>query len=197
MKWNFFRELGRKAVHLTILALIAGYFIILSMYGKTYALMALILVLLVFLILEYIRLDLDIKIPFLDFFIRPKEIDRVYGAVYFIAASIICLAVFDFRIALAALLMTTFGDMSAAIIGQKFGHTMIFKKKTIIGGLMELFVNLLIGFIVLVNYTQINIYTILTMAFVATSVETLVENVDDNLAVPLFTGFVGQLLLMM
>ncbi len=195
MGWNFLNEIGRKVIHLTILIVLAGYIYILRAYDKTYALMALILLLLVFIVLEYIRLDLDMKIPYMDFFIRPKEIGRVYGAIYFITATIICLAVFDFRIALAALLMTTFGDMAAAIIGQRYGHTMIFKKKTLVGSVAELIVNLLIGFIVLINYTQINIYTIIIMAFTATIVEILVENIDDNLAIPLFTGFIGQLLL--
>ena len=194
MGWNFFKEIGRKTIHLMILLVLIGYWIILKSYGKTYALMAIILLLLVFLILEYIRLELEIRIPFFDFFIRPKEIGSMYSAVYFITATIICLAVFDFRIALTALLMTTFGDMIAAVIGQKYGHVIIFKKKTLVGAMSELTINLIIGFIVLVTYT--NIYTILAMAFVATIVESLVETLDDNLMVPLFTGFIGQLLLM-
>ena len=194
MKWNFFREIGRKTIHLMILLVIMGYWTISKTYGKTYALMALILLLLIFLILEYIRLELEIRIPLFDFFIRPKEIGRMYGAVYFITATIICLAVFDFKIALTALLMSTFGDMAAAVIGQKYGHIIIFKKKTLVGGMTELCINLVIGFIILVNYT--NIYVILAMAFVATIVEILVETLDDNLMVPLFTGFIGQLLLM-
>ena len=92
------------------------------------------------------------------------------------------------------LILTTFGDMIAAVIGQKYGHVIIFKKKTLVGAMSELTINLIIGFIVLVTYT--NIYTILAMAFVATIVESLVETLDDNLMVPLFTGFIGQLLLM-
>ena len=194
MRWNFFREIGRKTIHLMILLVIIGYVTIARSYGQVYGLMAIILLLLIFLILEYIRLELDIRIPFFDFFIRPKEIGRPYGAIYFLSATIICLAVFDFRIALTALLMTTFGDMAAAVIGQKYGHLIIFKKKTLAGTMAELFVNLIIGFVVLMSYT--NIYTVIIMAFTATIVETLVETLDDNLMVPLFTGFVGQLLLM-
>ncbi|MCK5282323.1 MAG: hypothetical protein KAK00_02850 [Nanoarchaeota archaeon] len=195
MKWNFFREIGRKVIHLMILLVIVGYLILLRNYGKTHALMALVLLLLLFLIIEYIRLDLNMKMPFLDFFIRPKEVGRVSGAVYFITATIICLAVFDFWIALTALLMTIFGDMFAAIIGQKYGHTLIFKKKTLVGGVAELCINLVIGLILLTAYT--NIYTIVGMAFAAAISETLVETIDDNLIVPLVAGFVGQMLIMM
>ena len=88
-----------------------------------------------------------------------------------------------------ALLMTTFGDVAAALIGKKYGVTLIFRDKTAIGGLSELLVNLIVGFIVLSN-----VYIIITMAFTATIVELLVSELDDNLMVPLFTGFAGQLI---
>jgi phytol kinase len=195
MKWDFLREVSRKIVHMLILLVIAGYVIIDKIYGKIYALMALILLLLLFLILEYIRLDLEIKMPLFDYLIRPRETNQMYGVIYFISATIICLSVFDFRIALTALLMTTFGDMSAALFGQKFGKTVLFKKKTIVGGGAELIVNMIIGILILINYS--NIYTIIVMALTATVVEILVENIEDNLAVPLFTGFIGQLLIML
>ena len=41
-----------------------------------------------------------------------------------------------------------------------------------------------------------NIYIILAMAFIATAVESLVSELDDNLFVPLIAGMVGQILLM-
>jgi len=50
-------------------------------------------------------------------------------------------------------------------------------------------INLIVGLLLLSN-----IYIILIMAFTATIVETFVSELDDNLFVPLFAGFVGQLL---
>ena len=114
----------------------------------------------------------------------------MYGVIYFLSATIISLAVFNPKIALAALLMTTFGDMIAALVGKRYGTTLIYRNKTWAGFLGELITNLIVGFLVLDK-----IYVILGMAFVATIVETLVDELDDNLLIPLFSGFVGQVIL--
>jgi len=193
MAWSFFNEIGRKIIHLTILLVLIGYVVIENNYSKQIALLSLVALLMFFLLLEYFRLDLDWKIPFFSSFIRPKERERMYGVIYFLSGTIICLAVFDFKIALAALLMTTFGDMAAALIGRRYGVTILFKSKTVKGAAAELIVNLLVGFVVLIGHTTI--YIPIAMAVMATFVETFVDELDDNLLVPLFSGFVGQILL--
>jgi dolichol kinase len=193
MALGFLREVGRKTIHMLMLLVLIGYWAITESYGKNIALMSLVFLLILILIMEYLRLDLETKMHFLDFIIRPKERTNMLGAVCFVAASIICLAIFDFRIALTALLMATFGDMFAAIMGQRYGRTLLFKKKTLVGGISEAVVNLIIGIIVLINYT--NIYTIIAMALTATISEILVEEIDDNIVIPIFAGFVGQLLM--
>lgn len=187
--WTFAHEIGRKAIHLLILIVLFGYYFIMENYGKQAALLTLVCLLIIFLFLEFLRLELEMNVPFFDRFIRPKERTRPYGIIYFLSGTIISLAVFDFTIALAALLMTTFGDMGAALIGKKYGKTIIFKSKTLSGGLAELTINLIVGFIILNN-----IYIILAMSFVATIVEVFAEELDDNLLVPLFAGATGQIL---
>ena len=189
MNWGIAQELRRKAFHLTILFVIVLYAIIEKAVSKQVALFTLVFVLLILLAMEYLRLELNIVIPFVDQLIRAKEHRRMNGAIYFLSATIIVIAVLDFKIALAALLMTTFGDLSAALVGQKFGKTYIFRNKTVKGCLGELVINLIVGFLVLQN-----IYLILAMAITATVVETFVNELEDNLFVPLFTGFVGQLI---
>ena len=125
MAWEIFHEIGRKIIHITILIVLAVYFVILKNIGKQFALLFLIGLLIIFLILEYLRLELGWKIPFFSQFIRAKEQNRMYGVVYFLLATLISLAVFDYKIALTALLMTTFGDMVAALAGKKYGTTLI------------------------------------------------------------------------
>jgi len=190
MVWGFFHELGRKVVHIIILIILAFYFFIENTHGKQIALLFLVGLLILFLVLEYFRIELGWKIPLASMFIRAKEENRIYGVVYFLSASIISLAVFDNKIALAALLMTTFGDMVAAIIGKRYGTTLIYGNKTWAGFFGELAINLVVGFLILDS-----IYIILGMAFVATIVETLVDELDDNLVIPIFSGFVGQIIL--
>lgn len=189
MAWTLLDELRRKAIHITILLIIILYSILEKSVSKQTALLVLVFILLLLLVTEYIRLELNIEVPIIRQLIRAKEERRMHSAVYFLLATIISLAVFDFRIALAALLMTAFGDMFAAIIGKRFGKTLVFKNKTLPGCITELVISLIVGLIVLNN-----IYIILAMAFTATIVEISVSELDDNLLDPLFAGFVGQLL---
>lgn len=199
MVWGLFHEIGRKIIHITILIVLAAYFVIqdslvgagyTAVLAKQVALLFLVALLIIFLVLEYFRLELGWKMPFFSQFIRPKEQNRMYGVIYFLSATIISLAVFDYKIALAALLMTTFGDMVAALVGKKYGTTLIYRNKTWAGFFGELITNLIVGFFVLGN-----IYIILGMALVATIVETLVDELDDNLLIPIFSGFAGQIIL--
>ena len=189
MVWGFFHEIGRKIIHITILIVLAAYFLIESSLSKQVALLFLVAVLIIFLVLEYLRLELGWKMPFFSQFIRPKEQNRMYGVIYFLSATIISLAVFNKEIALAALLMTTFGDMVAALVGKRYGTTLIYGNKTWAGFLAELGTNLIVGFLILDS-----IYVILGMALAATIVETLVDELDDNLLIPIFSGFVGQII---
>ncbi len=199
MVWGFFHEVGRKIIHITILIVLAAYFVLQdSLVGAGYnavlakqiALLFLVALLIVFLMLEYFRLELGWRMPFFSQFIRPKEQNRMFGVIYFLSGTIISLAVFNPKIALAALLMTTFGDMVAALVGKKYGTTLIYKNKTWAGFLGELITNLIVGFLILDN-----IYIIIGMAAVATIVETLVDELDDNLLIPIISGFVGQVIL--
>lgn len=189
MEYNFLQELKRKSFHLILLLIILLYYILEKSVSKQIALFTLLFILVFLLAIEYLRLELNMEFPIIKQLIRAKEERKMHGAVYFLSATIICLAVFDFKIALAALLMAVFGDMFAAIIGQRFGKTLVFRNKTLSGCSAELIVTLVVGLIILNN-----IYLILAMAFTATIVETFVSELDDNLYVPLFAGFVGQLL---
>ncbi len=183
------QEIKRKAIHVAILLVIILYSLLEKSVSKQLSLFTLIFILLFLLVTEYIRLELNIEVPIIRQIIKAKEERKMHGAIYFLTATILALAVFDFKIALAALLMTVFGDMFAAIVGQGFGKTLVFKNKTLTGCLIELVVNLIVGLIVLNN-----IYIIIAMAFTATIIETFVNELDDNLFVPLFAGFVGQLM---
>jgi len=203
MAWGFVHEIGRKIIHITILIVLAAYFLIQdslisagysAALSKQVALLFLLALLILFLVLEYFRLELGWKMPFFSQFIRPKEQNRMYGVIYFLSATVISLAVFDSKIALAALLMTTFGDMVAALVGKRYGTTLIYRNKTWAGFLAELATNIVVGFIVLTNLPGY-IYIVLGMALSATIVETLVDELDDNLLIPIFSGFAGQVIL--
>ncbi|MEK6906799.1 MAG: CTP--2,3-di-O-geranylgeranyl-sn-glycero-1-phosphate cytidyltransferase [Nanoarchaeota archaeon] len=192
-KWDFKSELKRKVVHLLSLLFLLSYVIFGSLCGKRVALLLLTFLLIWFLELEFIRLRTKIKIPLISRLWRKKEKDRVGGQVFFLIGAIIALAVFDFEIALVALLMATFGDMAAALIGMKFGKHWLKKipDRAWEGITAEFAVNLIIGWLFLPHWILI-----LVMALTATFVETVFTHTDDNLMVPVFAGFNGQIALM-
>jgi len=197
-------------VHFLSVFLLLIYFITLNFFNKQIALLFLVFILIVFLIIEYLRIEIIREIPILNivwkYMRREKESDRLGGDIFLLIGAILVLAVFDFRIAIAAILMTIFGDLSAALVGKKFGKHFFMKERAWEGTLAEFFVNVFIGLLIFFwgFWSNFNIFynyelwaVILVMALTATIVETLIYKIDDNLAIPVFAGFVGQVVLIL
>jgi dolichol kinase len=187
-------ELKRKILHLTFLVPLLMYFLITKYFTKQIGLLFLLFFLLIFLAIEFLRIKQKTKLPLIHIFYRKREKNKLASHIYYLIGAIIAFSVFDFNIAFTALMMTVFGDLSASIIGVSFGkHN--FKKipsKTWEGTIAEFAVNIIIGFIFLQNPI-----IIFAMALTATFVETVFTHADDNMVIPLFAGFVGQILLML
>jgi len=192
MPFNLKQELKRKSIHLLAVSFIIIFILISSQYGKNIALFTLVALLILFLELDYIRVELDKKIPFLHKLWREKEKNRFGGQVFFLIGSIISLAVFDFKIAIVAILMTVFGDMAAALIGKAYGKLWITKTRALEGIAAEFFVDLIISYFILNN-----LLLAVIMSLTATLVETSIEKLDDNLMIPLFSGFIGQIFILL
>ncbi|MDO9518336.1 MAG: SEC59/DGK1/VTE5 family protein [Methanosarcinaceae archaeon] len=176
-------ELLRKSIHLTSVLIILIY----AYAGKQAVLAFLITYLIIILVIEHFRLEHGMKIPLFHFLFREKEKSQLAGYVFFTMGAIISISVFSETIAYAAILMTTFGDMSAALIGKAFGKMRIYNGKSLEGCAAEFVVDFCIGYAFLGNW-----FVALIMALTATIVETVVGEIDDNLAIPVFAGFVGQ-----
>ncbi len=181
------RELQRKGVHVTSLLIVAGYYIL----PKAAVLLIMTLFLILFMEIEFVRIDIKLKLPLFHKLYRKKEEDTLSGNVFFLIGAIIAISVFSKEIAIAAILMTTFGDAAAALFGKRFGRTWIpkVKNRAVEGCMAEFAVDLLIGFVFLDSWP-----VILVMAGTATIVETVVEKIDDNLLIPLFAGFNAQII---
>ena len=141
--------------------------------------------------MEFFRINQKKRIPFFYIFWRKREKNRLASHIYFILGAIISFAVFDLDIALAALLMTTFGDLAAAITGIFFGkHWLKYIPNTAWEGIIaEFIVDVIVCWFILGNWL-----IVIPMALVATFVETVFTHADDNLAIPVFSGFIGQIL---
>ncbi len=204
-KWNFKQELGRKFVHLLSIFILLIYYLASDFFNPKLALFFITFILVVFIEFEYLRIETGNKIPLLNnlwkFVRRRKEKDKLGGDVFFLIGALIVLAVFDTRVASAAILMTTFGDMSAALVGQKFGKIKVkhLKDRAWEGIIAEFIIDILIGMLVffwgrtfLISNPGVWIL-IGVMAITATVVETLIYKMDDNLLIPLFAGFNGHI----
>ncbi len=209
MQWSFKREVARKVIHFLSLFILLFYFWVAEFFNPDTALTILVFVLIFFLFLEYIRLEVSENIPLLGrlwkYVRRDKEKKSLGGEIYFLIGAIIVLAVFDPRIAVAAILMTIFGDMAAALVGKRFGkHYISFlKEKAWEGVLAQFFVDIVMGVFVFFfltggSFLDIKLWiVVVVMSLTATVTETLISKIDDNLLVPLFAGFDGHITLLL
>ena len=212
MSWGVRREFGRKLIHLFSLSFILVYLTFNTLFTHRMALLMLSFMLIILLEIEYIRIELKPRIPILSDlwkrYRRTHEKKALGGEVFFLIGAIITLAIFDVRVAVAGILMTTFGDTAAALFG-KLGKIQLIKGRNLEGIIAEFFVNFIICFFVLrddagkevLNYLMLQGDPIWTTIFVmstsATFIETIVTKLDDNLLVPLFSGFLGHLTLLL
>ena len=186
---TFTDEILRKGLHPASLAIVLVYFL----FGKQIVLYFMTTYLVVVLLIEHMRLDRGYRLPVIHHLLRRKEETSLAGHVYFTLAAIVAVSVFSENVAYAAILMATFRDMSAALVGRRSGRKKIAGgKKSLEGCIAELFVDIIIGYALLSNPC-----IALVMALVATVVETVFVNIDDNLAIPVFSGFVAELLLVL
>ena len=106
---------------------------------------------------------------------------RLTGATYVMVSSFFILILFDRYVCIASILIMSYSDTAAAIIGKKYGKTKIFNKT--LEGSLAFFLSSLI--IVLAIYPEINLALGLIAISLATLVESLPIKIDDNLTVPL------------
>ena len=122
--------------------------------------------------------------------LRSHELDgKLTGASYVLIGSFISVTVFPKDIAVLALLFTAIGDTAAALYGRKFGKFRIWNK-TLEGSIAGLVACLVITLF----FPQIPDIIKFSGAFAAMFIELLPIKIDDNLRIPLFSGFVMYIL---
>lgn len=190
-KSSFIWELLRKTVHLSGILIVIGYTLILHFFSDRIAILTMTAALLILLEVEYVRLEHRSRFTaFFDSLFRKHEKDNVSSAVFLVASCIICFAAFDYWVAVVALFMTVFGDLFAALFGKAFGKRTIYNSKTYVGTFAGLLANIGVGLLILPEV----IYLVIIMGVVASFTELVTNKMDDNLTVPLFTGFAGQMI---
>lgn len=182
------REILRKLFHLYQLPMIIGYIVLRYYFSERIAVFAIVIVLVIILEYEFLRLNFNIKVPDPFGILRPHEKKNVSGMLYMVLSTIVVFTVFDFKIAITAMLITVFGDLASALIGIKYGKHKIKTGKTWEGFAAGLVMNLLVAAVFLWEYP----FVVLAMAIIGSIAEFLTYKLDDNLTVPISSAFAGH-----
>ncbi|MEO0075585.1 MAG: hypothetical protein ABIK31_05695, partial [candidate division WOR-3 bacterium] len=117
---------------------------------------------------------------------KDKEQVRISSMTLFLLGCFLSFLLFERTIAFCVMVFLIFGDLSAKMLGLAYGKHKLFNK-TLEGSLAHLLACLVLGYIIhLFVYMPSSL--IFIGAFVATIVEVLPFNIDDNLSVPVITG---------
>ncbi|RLG13706.1 MAG: CTP--2,3-di-O-geranylgeranyl-sn-glycero-1-phosphate cytidyltransferase [Candidatus Nanohalarchaeota archaeon] len=198
-KYSFGTEILRKLVHLNGIYLVLLY----EFFGKILTLGVLTVALVIALEAEYFRIEWEKNIPLFDVLFRQKEEKTLGGHVFLAIGAIIVISVFSKEVAQLAILMAVVGDAAAAIFGRAYGRHFIpgLKGKAIEGVFAEFVADIIIGIVYFVLFCggigSMWWVVLVMMAFSATITETVCSRMDDNLLVPVFCGFTGEMLVVL
>ena len=186
-------ELFRKAIHL-----FTSIFPILytsSLGNKSSVLFLLVLLTIFSISLEILRnRNKLLKLAFnrsFSFMLREEEKNgQVTGATWLLISFIITISIFSKDIAFPAMIFLTVGDSSAAVIGKLLPVGQI-GSKHISGSIAGLIASLIV-----VSYLNQNISILVLFlgATVAMFIELIPSRVNDNLTIPIISGFAMQAL---
>lgn len=186
----------RKALHLSlIIPFIIFWYLSLQTFtfAQEYARWFLIAFVGIFLLYEYIRLDTKIWVPFATL-IKPKEANTSVDGLNLVLAAIVANSLFSPSIAVVAILIAIIGD-TFSTIGGIYGTMRVFpntnNKTTWEGICLALFANFFIAGSVL----GFGVFALI-LALAGVIIETFATKLDDNLAIPLGVGLLGEIILL-
>ncbi|OFY66339.1 MAG: hypothetical protein A2Y71_15865 [Bacteroidetes bacterium RBG_13_42_15] len=122
--------------------------------------------------------------------LRLHEKSRITGATYLITGCFFSLLFFDKWIAQLTLLFVIISDGFSALVSRLYGWKTWFGDKTVLGAFVFLLTGVAVVFIFFEPYCLIGIAGALT----ALIVELSFKRLNDNLAIPIFSGLIMQIL---
>jgi glycerol-3-phosphate acyltransferase PlsY len=161
----------------------------------------------IFLLIDFMRLRVtSVKSIFIVLFgsmLRRKELTSLTGASYLMLASMVCMLIFGIGpsgrvsgVFIAAISFLALGDTAAAIVGLSIGRVRIFRK-TLEGTLAGLLVCMGVAWVVsILPGLDFPLGIGILGAVSASVVEALPIEVNDNVVVPLLSGTVMMIALL-
>ncbi len=188
-------EIGRKLVHLLALLIPILYYFL----PKDLSIMLLLITMAIFLGIDFLRLHLT---PFKAIFIilfgsllRRREFTSLTGGSYLMIAASIAIFIFEERaIFMAAIAFLAIGDTVAALFGLSHGRIKTFGRKTL-EGTLACFLSCLLIVYLLNQIPDLSLpFSVgLWGAIVATLVEAVPIEVNDNVVIPIASGMAMQI----
>ena len=144
--------------------------------------------LLCFEILRYVFPDFSsLLLKFISPILRSHEKQgKILGSTYFVTSSLLSIVLFPQEIAVASITFLVLGDLFAAIIGKKWGRIKIFSGKSFEGSLACFIICFFVSILVIRIKPVVGFFG----AIAATIFELVPIGIDDNLTMPLTSGFV-------
>ena len=174
-------EKARKMVHL--LALLVPP--VSELTSKTFVLVALSTITIVYVLEEVLRLKnhpLPIITPFTLKMSRAEErTSFIMRPAYFAIGLIIALALYPSAIAYASVCIVAVGDSVAAIVGERFGHRRIVRRKTVEGFAAGLTAAFIFASFLVPPFIAL-------LGAVGGMIMELLDVPDDNLTMPIVAG---------
>ena len=191
---TFISEVFRKLIHIFSLAIPLIYFFLI----KDKNVMATILIILTLssLLIEYARLNRKGYVRFffhkyLKSVLRSNELKgHLTGATWMLIGFTFSVIIFDFEVSVLALLFLSVGDAVAAVVGRALPIGKIWDK-SILGSLSGFLFCVIFG--LAINNTlssQIIIFGAISGMFI----ELIPLKINDNFSIPIFSGFIMQIL---
>ena len=143
--------------------------------------------LLCFEILRYVFPDFSsLLLKFISPILRSHEKQgKILGSTYFVVSSLLSIVLFPQEIAVASITFLALGDLFAAIIG-KWGRIKIFSGKSFEGSVACFIICFFVSILVIRIKPVVGLFG----AIAATIFELVPIGIDDNLTMPLTSGFV-------
>jgi glycerol-3-phosphate acyltransferase PlsY len=148
----------------------------------------------IYLLIDYLRLKFNsVKTGFVILFgslLRREELYSLSGGSYLLLAAIPCILLYDKSVFIAAISFLVIGDTVAALVGLSVGRVRFFKK-TLEGTLAGLLA--CVGLAFFATRLGLPLKVGILGAVSAALIEALPFEVNDNVAIPIFSGAVMQL----
>ena len=190
----FINEISRKLIHVSSLIIPLTYFYLIK--DKNLMIAILLILTLMSLSIEYFRRN---RRGYIRFFFQKhfKSILRsneakghLTGATWMLIGFTLAVIIFDFEVAVLALLFLSVGDAVAALVGRALPIGKIWNK-SILGTLSGFFLCVFFG--LAINNT-LPLQIIVFGAISGMLIELIPLKINDNFSIPIFSGFIMQIL---